>query len=395
MAKALDGIRIIDLTTAYSGPFCTMNLADHGAEVIKVELPATGEQSRTWGPFKNGKSGYYNFLNRNKKGITLNLKHEKGKQILRELVKQADVLVENFKVGTLDKLGLGYAELKALNPRLIYASISGFGLTGAYAARPCYDIVAQAMSGIMTITGFPGNPPTKTGPSIGDNYSGTYLALGIMLALFHRERTGQGQQVDVSMLDTLFSVLENAVITQTLTGETPGQIGNADPSIAPFDVFPAKDGHIAVGVGTSLQWTRLCEVMQREDLIDDARYNTNRKRVENYDSGLREIVSQWVGQHTRREVEDMLVAAGICVGPVLSVAEAVNHPQLKTREMLVDIDTPELGKISIPGVPIKLGASPGKVSKAAPVLGEDNDAILAGLGYSPRDIAELKQAGTI
>ena len=395
MAGALDGIRVIDLTTAYSGPFCTMHLADHGAEVIKAEYPGTGEQSRTWGPFKDGKSGYYNFLNRNKQGITLNLKHEQGKQILRELVKQADVLVENFKVGTMEKLGLGYEALKEINPRLIYASISGFGLTGVYTARPSYDIVAQAMSGMMSITGFAGNPPTKTGPSIGDNYSGTYLALGIVLALFYRERTGLGQRVDVSMLDTLFSVLENAVVSYTLTGETPKQIGNADPSIAPFDVFAAKDGYVAVGVGTSVQWARLCEVMHREDLIHDEKYDTNQKRVEHYEPELRNIVSQWVGQYTRKEVEELLVAAEICVGPVLNVAEAVNSPQIKAREMIVELDTPELGKISIPGVPIKLGASPGKVVKAAPTLGENNNRILSALGCLPADIAALKQAGTI
>lgn len=391
----MDGIRIIDLTTAYSGPFCTMNLADHGAEVIKVEFPRTGEQSRTWGPFKNGKSGYFNFLNRNKKGITLNLKHEKGKQILTELIRHADVIVENFKVGTLEKLGLGYDVLKAVNPKLIYASISGFGLTGGYCRRPCYDIVAQAMSGIMTITGFPGNPPTKVGPSIGDNYSGTYLALGIMLALFHRERTGQGQKVDVSMVDTLFSVLENAVITNTLTGEVPGQIGNADPSIAPFDVFKAKDGYLAIGVGTSLQWERLCQVMNREDLIHDERYNTNQKRVENYEPDLRGIVSEWVGGFSRQEMEELLAEAGICVGPVLNVGEAVNHPQIRARDMVVELDTPELGRIAIPGVPVKLSATPGKVTKAAPTIGEDNEEILLRLGYSPEERETLRREGVI
>jgi CoA:oxalate CoA-transferase len=395
MVNTLEGIRIIDLTTAYSGPFCTMHLGDHGAEVIKVEYPGIGEQSRTWGPFKNGKSGYYNFLNRNKKGITLNLKHEKGKKILRELVKQADVLVENFKVGTLEKLGLGYDDLKAINPKLIYASISGFGLTGTYANRPCYDIVAQAMSGIMTITGFPGNPPTKVGPSIGDNYTGTYLSLGIMLALFYRERTGQGQRVDVSMLDTLFSVLENAVVTNTLTGEIPRQIGNADPGIAPFDVFEAKDGYLAVGVGTQQQWERFCQVMEREDLINDDKYNTNQKRVENYEPDLQNIVSEWVSRFTRLEVEDMLVAVGVCVGPVLKVDETVRHPQIRTREMVVEIDTPELGKISIPGVPIKLSISPGKVSKAAPTVGENNTETLIDLGYSAKDIEELMREGVI
>ena len=395
MSKALEGIRVIDLTTAYSGPFCTMHLADHGAEVIKVEYPGTGEQSRNWGPFKNGNSGYYNFLNRNKKGITLNLKHEKGKKILRELVQNADVLVENFKVGMLNGLGLGYEDLKKINPKLVYAAISGFGQNGPYASRPCYDIVAQAMSGVMTITGFPGNPPTKIGPSVGDNYTGTYLTLGIMLALFYRERTGKGQMVDVSMLDTLFSVLENAVITNTLTGEIPKQVGNADPSIAPFDVFATLDGYLAVGVGTDAQWERLCQVMNREDLVHDERFNTNGKRVANYEPDLKTIVSQWVSKHTRYEMEEMLVAAGICVGPVLNVEEAVNHPQIRQREMIVDFDTPELGRISIPGVPIKLSVSPGEISKAAPTLGEENIELLSQLGYSTTDIEEMRKEGVI
>lgn len=395
MRKALEGIRVIDLTTAYSGPFCTMHLADHGAEVIKVEYPGTGEQSRNWGPFKNGNSGYYSFLNRNKKGITLNLKHEKGKKILRELLQHADVLVENFKVGTLDGLGLGYEELKKINPKIIYAAISGFGQNGPYANRPCYDVVAQAMSGMMTITGFPENPPTKIGPSVGDNYTGTYLALGILLALFHREKTGQGQIVDVSMLDTLFSVLENAVITNTLTGVIPKQVGNADPSIAPFDVFATQDGYLAVGVGTDTQWERLCQVMNRQDLIQDERFNTNGKRVENYEPDLKMIIAQWVAKFTRREMEEVLVAAGICVGPVLNVEEAVNHPQIRQREMIVEIDTPDLGRISVPGVPIKLSASPGGISKAAPLLGETNTELLFSLGYTAVDIADMAKEGVI
>jgi CoA:oxalate CoA-transferase len=395
MSRALAGIRVIDLTTAYSGPFCTMHLADHGAEVIKVEYPGAGDQTRCWGPFKNGNSGYYNFLNRNKKGITLNLKHAKGKKILRELVQQADVLVENFKVGTLDGLGLGYEELKKVNPKLIFAALSGFGQSGPYATRPCYDIVAQAMSGVMTITGFPGNPPTKIGPSVGDSYTGTYLALGIMFALFHREKTGHGQIVDVAMLDTLFSVLENAVITNTLTGVIPQQAGNADPAIAPFDVFATQDGYLAIGVGTDTQWKRFCQIMKREDLIQDERFDTNGKRVENYKPELKTIISQWAARHTRQELEEILIAAGICVGSVLNIEEAVNHPQIRQREMVVELDTPELGRISIPGVPIKLSRSPGGIYKAAPTLGEANVALLSSLGYSALEIEDLAKEGVI
>ena len=202
MKKALEGVKVLDLTQAFSGPFCTMHLADHGAEVIKVERPGMGDQSRTWGPIVNDYSAYYTFLNRNKKGITLDLKSEQGREIFLKLVEDADVVCENFKVGTMEKLNLGYDVLKERNPRLIYASISGFGLTGPLAELPAYDIVAQAMSGLMSITGFPDNPPTKVGPSVGDNYTGTYMALGICMALYHREKTGQGQRLDVAMVDT-------------------------------------------------------------------------------------------------------------------------------------------------------------------------------------------------
>ena len=239
--KALEGIKIIDLTQAYSGPFCTMHLADHGAQVMKIERPGTGDQSRTWGPIVNDYSAYYAFLNRNKKSVSLDLRSDAGKEIFLKLVQDADVVCENFKVGTMEKLGLGYDQLKKINPKLIYASISGFGLNGPMAKLPAYDIIAQAMSGLMTITGFPENVPTKVGPSVGDNYTGAYMALGICMALYHREKTGAGQRLDVSMVDTLFSILENAVVEYTVAGKVPGRSGNADPGIAPFDAFMAKD----------------------------------------------------------------------------------------------------------------------------------------------------------
>lgn len=231
MNRPLEGIRVLDLTQAYSGPFCTMNLADHGAEVIKIERPGSGDQTRGWGPMKNDYSGYYAYINRNKKGITLNLASEEGKKIFRELVKTADVVCENYKVGVLEKLGFSYDVLKEINPRIIYGSISGFGLEGPLASRPCYDIVAQAMSGMMSVTGFADGPPCKIGPSIADNYSGAYLCMGILMALYEREKTGVGRRLDVAMVDTLFSVMENFVVEYTIAGETPHRAGNQDRSL--------------------------------------------------------------------------------------------------------------------------------------------------------------------
>ena len=214
--KPLEGIRVLDLTQAYSGPFCTMNLADFGAEVIKIERPGTGDQTRTWGPFKNDYSAYFAYINRNKQGITLDLSTSEGKEVFFKLVEAADVVCENFRVGTMEKLGLGYEELKKINPRIIYGSISGFGLEGPLSKRPCYDIIAQGMSGMMSVTGYPENPPVKIGPSVGDNYSGAYLCMGILSALYNREKTGEGQRIDVAMVDTLFSIMENFVVKYTV-----------------------------------------------------------------------------------------------------------------------------------------------------------------------------------
>lgn len=379
--KTLTGIRVIDLTQAYSGPFCTMNLADHGAEVIKVERPGVGDQSRTWGPMKNDYSAYYAFLNRNKLGLTLDLKSEEGKEIFLKLVETADVLCENFTPGTMDKLGLGYDVISKINPRIIYASISGFGIEGPLAQRPTYDIVAQAMGGIMSITGFPDRPPVKVGPSIADNYSGVFLALGIMMALYNREKTGKGQRLDVSMVDTIFSILENAVVNYTVGGIIPKPAGNVDPGIAPFDSFEAKDGMFVMGVGTNAMWARLCEVMGRPELIDDPLYATNDLRCQNYLTGLKGIVEEWTLTKTKKELEELIVGAGIPFGLVLSIPEVIEQEQTKVREMIVEVEDPVIGKMQIPGVTIKMHSTPGKVERPAPTLGQHNEQILKELGY--------------
>lgn len=390
MMKPLSGVRVLDLTQAYSGPFCTMHLADQGAEVIKIET-AYGDQSRAWAPFKNDYSAYYAYINRNKYGMVLDLKTDEGKQILKQMIAEADVICENFKVGTFEKLGFTYESMKEINPRIIYASISGFGLEGSYAKRPCYDVVAQAMSGMMSITGHADGDCVKVGPSIADNYSGTYLALGICMALYQRERTGEGQRLDVAMLDTMFSVLESAVVTYTVAGEVPTHVGNCDPGVAPFDSFRAKDGEFVMGCGTDKMWVTLCGLMEREDLLEDPRFKTNQDRCEHYIPELKTEIETWSTTKTVAEMEELLVGVGIPFGDIKNVEDIVNHPLIAQRNMLWSVYDPGIGEtIRIPGTPIKMHGKPDEISKAAPTLGEDTDRILSELlGYSDEQITAL------
>jgi len=391
--RPLEGIRVLDLTQAYSGPFCTMNLADHGAEVIKIEVPEKGDQTRAWGPLENGYSGYYAYINRNKKGMTLNLKTEEGKQIFTELLKTADVVCENYKVGVMERLGFSYEKMKEINPRIIYGSISGFGLTGPLSARPAYDIVAQAMSGMMSVTGFHDGPPCKIGPSVGDNYSGAYLCMGILMALYKREQTGEGSRIDVSMMDTLFSVMENFVVEYTIQGKVPHRAGNQDPSIAPFDSFHAKDGDFVMGCGTDKMWAKLCVAMGREELIDDPLYSTNDARCRNYLPDLKKIVEDWSTTKTVAELEEIITGIAIPFGQINNIEDVSNHPQIKARNMLWNVYDPGMGaEITIPGTPIKMHGKPDEIQKAAPQLGEDTEAVLGSwLGYSKEDIDKARE----
>lgn len=389
MAKALAGLKVLDLTHAYNGPFCTALLADNGAEVIKIEPPA-GDQCRSWGPLdeKSGESGFFAFLNRNKKGMTLNLKHPKAKAFFYELVKDADVVVENFRVGVAKKMGIDYETLRQINPRLIYATGSGFGQYGPLANRPCYDIVAQSMGGIVNLTGFPDSPPTKVGPSVADNVTGIYLCVGVLMALYHREKTGQGQMVDVAMLDTIFSLLENAIVITTMTGEIPQRKGNIDPSIAPFDIFRSWDGYVAIGVGNDKLFKIFCDVIGRPELVDDPKYKTNDLRCQNYTDGLQQTIAEWARDKDNKELEELFDQAGIPCGPVLDMQEAIDHPQIKAREMMVHIDHPTIGPMYFQGCPIKFSATPGSVDAPAPVLGQHNAEIL---GLSAEQVQKLKE----
>ena len=396
MRRPLEGIRVLDLTQAYSGPFCTMNLADHGAEVIKIETPNGGDQTRAWGPLANDYSGYFAYINRNKKGMTLNLKSEEGKKIFTELLKTADVVCENYKVGVLERLGFSYDVMKEINPRIIYGSISGHGLTGDLATRPAYDIVAQAMSGMMSVTGFQDGPPCKIGPSVGDNYSGAYLCMGILMALYEREQTGVGRRIDVAMVDTLFSVMENFVMEYTIDGKTPHRAGNQDPSIAPFDSFHAKDGDFVMGCGTNKMFAQLCGAMGREELIEDPRFVTNVARCENYLTDLKPIIEEWTTTKTVAEMEEIITGLKIPFGQILTIPEVAEHPQTKERNMLWNVYQPGMDReIRIPGTPVKIHGEEDVCQKAAPLLGEDNAAILATLGYSEEQVAELKANGVL
>ena len=391
--KALAGLKVIDLTTALSGPFCTMFLGDYGADVIKIE-PVGGEQCRTWGPFdeKSGESGFFCYADSNKKGCTLNLKSEKGLQMFYELVKDADFLCENYKGGVTKKLKIDYETIRKINPRIISVSGSGFGEGSPISHRPCYDVVAQAMGGMLYMTGFKEGAPVKVGPSVADHVSGIYQAVGALIALHHRDMTGEGQHVDVAMFDTIFSLLEAAIPYYTMNGVVTERNGNVDPSIAPFDVFPCKDGYVALGVGNERLWEKFCKTIGKEELLEDARFKTNDLRVRNYLDALQGLIRGWAKDYTKKELEDMMDAAGIPCGPVLNIKEVIEHPHTKAREMIVHCQHPTVGDMAFQGVVAKLSATPGMVETASPLLGQHNQEVF---GLSAEEEAQLKEEGVI
>lgn len=393
MGKVFEGLKVVDLTSALNGPFATMFLADYGAEVIKVE-PLVGDQCRAWGPFeeKSGESAFFAAYNRNKKSVTLNLKTEKGLEMFYELVKDADIIAENYKGGVTKKLKIDYDTVKKINPSIIYASSSGFGQYGPIAHRPCYDVVAQAMGGILNLTGFPETDPVKVGPSVGDHVAGIYLAVGIMMALYHRERTGEGQHVDVAMMDVIFSILENAIVNYTVGGEIPQRNGNIDPSIAPFDAFKCKDGFVALGVGNDRLFERFSKAIGHPEFLEDERFKTNDLRQQNYKSALRDPIEEWCLKYTKKEIEQIMDEVAIPCGPVMNVKEIIEHPQIQAREMIVTMDHPTAGKMDIPGCTIKMSATPGAVETPSPILGQDNREIF---GLTEEEEKQLIEEGVI
>lgn len=393
MGKVFEGLKVVDLTTALNGPFCTMFLGDYGADVIKIE-PVGGEQSRSWGPIdeKSGESGFYGFVNRNKKGCTLNLKSEKGLEMFYELVKDADVLVENYRGGVTKRLKIDYDTIKKINPNIIYASGSGFGQYGPITHRPCYDIVAQAMGGMLNLTGFKENDPVKVGPSVADHVAGIYLMVGVGMALYHREKTGEGQHIDVSMFDVIFSLLENAIVNYTMGGFIPERNGNVDPSIAPFDVYACKDGFVALGVGNDKLFNKFANIIGHPELLEDERYKDNVSRCDNYIPDLQNLIREWCADYTKSEIEDIMDEAGIPCGPVLNVKEAIEHPHIQARDMMVHCEHPTVGDMYFQGCVIKLSETPGEVETAPPLVGQHNREVF---GLSEEEEKALIEEGVL
>lgn len=371
----LEGLKVLDLTRVLAGPYSTMILGDLGADVIKVEMPGKGDDSRYFGPYQNGESAYFMSLNRNKRSITLNLKHEEGKTLLKEFVKKVDVIVENFRPGTMEKLGLGYDVLKEINPKLIYAASSGFGHSGPYSKRPAYDGVVQAMGGIMSITGSEGGKPTRVGPSIGDIAAGLFTTIGTLAALTKRNETGIGQKVDVAMLDCQVAMLENAIARYTVTNEIPKPAGNKHASITPFEPFETSDGEIMIAVGNDNIWVKFCKVTGLDGIRDDEKFSTNPKRNENYDE-LRPMIAEKIKKKTIDEWQEIFINSGVPSGPINTVDKILVDEQVLARDMIKEVEHPVAGKLKIPGIPIKMSETPGEILRVAPLLGQHSEEIL-------------------
>ena len=395
MPGPLNGIKVLDLTRVLAGPYATMLLGDLGAEVIKIEQPGTGDESRNFGPFKNGFSLYFMSVNRGKRSITLNLKTERGQAIFKQLLAHTDVLVENFRPGTMEKLGLDYDTLKTEHPSLIYAACSGFGQTGPYAQQGAYDMIIQGMGGIISITGEPEGPPVRVGTSISDITAALFTTIGTLSALHHRNQTGKGQFVDVAMLDSLVAVLENAVVRYFATGEAPKPLGARHPAITPFEAFASADGHVIIALGNDTLWAKFCVHVNRPDLILDKRFRTNADRTENH-AELFPILSEIMAQRTTDAWIEALGKIGVPCGPINAMDKVVSHPQVQAREMITRIAHQITGEVEVPGVPIKLSETPGNVDAPAPSLGEHTTEILTSiLKMSPDEVANLKQDGVI
>ncbi len=397
MAGPLDGIRIIDLTQVLFGPFATMLLSDLGAEVIKIERPEVGDIARGNGPVVRGVSTYFLSLNRGKKSVTLNLATEPGVEVLLKLIKNADILVENFRPWTMEKLGLSYERVREYNPGIIYVAGSGFGQYGPYAGKPAFDVIVQAMGGILSITGEEGGPPVRPGVSYGDIAAGLFLCIATLAALQERHRSGEGQFVDISMLDCQITAQENAFVRYLNTGEIPRAIGTRHPVMTPFQVFPTRDGYVALALrgGIKDQWPLFCAAIDRVDIIDDPRFEDGWLRTQNYEE-LEPILTDAMKTRTTQEWVEEMEKAGIPCGPVNTIEQAANDPQIAARDMIIKVRHPDSGDFRVVNTPFKFSRTNHKVGQASPDLGQHTQDVLSQLlGMTREEIGTLKDSGVI
>ncbi|MBY8991331.1 MAG: CoA transferase [Candidatus Lokiarchaeota archaeon] len=395
MVRPLEGIKILDLSRALAGPYCSMMLADMGAEVIKVEMPGKGDDSRAWGPpFLEGESAYFMSVNRNKKSITLNLKQDRAIEIIHKLIKQSDVLLENFRPGTMEKLKLSYNEVKEINPQIIYCSISGFGQDGPYRLFPGMDQVLQGMGGLMSITGEPSGPPIKVGVAVADIAGGMFAAFGIMVALFNKQNTGKGQKIDNSLLDNQLAWLTYRAGSFFMSGEIPKPLGSGHPVIVPYQAFKTKDSYFNLAVGNDQLWGKFCKAIGLESITNNPKYATNADRVKNREE-LIEIIGNIICTKKTNDWLNILNEAGIPCGPIYNLDQVFSDPQVLHREMVKEIDHSTVGKIKVTGIPIKFSETPGEILTAPPVLGQHTKEILTALGYPREDIEKMYNDGIV
>jgi crotonobetainyl-CoA:carnitine CoA-transferase CaiB-like acyl-CoA transferase len=390
--QALEGVIVLDCSQILAGPFCTMHLSDMGADVIKVEKPGGGDDIRAWAPFAGGESVPFMQLNRNKRSIVLDLRDDQGKEALRRLAARSDILIENYRPGTMDKLGLGYSELTRLNPALVYCSISGFGKTGPYAKRAGYDLVAQGMSGIMGVTGYSGMPPIKAGIPVADLTAGMFALFGILTAYVHRLRTGEGQYLETSLLESAltYTVWESAIYLAT--GVVAGPLGSSHRLTAPYQALRTGDGFMNLGAANQPNWERLCHAIGREELLTDARFVNNAARMGNLKALETELERTFATRPTAHWLK-VLEEAGIPAGPIYDMSQVWADEQVKARDMDVVTDHPKAGKVHNIGVAVKMSGTPGSIRSAAPFLGQHTDEILAFAGYSADEIRSLRKKG--
>ena len=395
MQKPLSGVKVVDLSRFIAGPYCTMKLGDMGAEVIKVETPGRGDDSRALGPpFLEGESAYYLSFNRNKKSVTLNLREEKAKEILHRLISEADIFVENFRIGVTEKMGLTYDDVKKIKEDIIYCSITGYGHNSPYREKPSFDVMIQGEAGLMSITGFPDGPPQRLGVAIADILGGFHAVEGILLAMLVRNQTGQGQFIDVSLMDSIISILTYQAGNFLATGDIPQRVGNRHPMITPYESFETSDGYVIFAVGNQRLWENFVRVLGREDLNEDSRFADMRSRNQ-HPGELKEIIEEITREKATEEWVRIMEEAGVPCGRIRTLDKVLTDPHVEVREMVVEKEHPTAGMIKLTGVPTKLSLTPGEVSAVPPTLGQHTDQVLTGLGYSKEEIAGFREKGII